>query len=830
VNFHYQRVLTLLLTPLLLLGLVACDSDDGVTDVVVDARGVVAVTQNTANLTTTNSAIIAANLVDTLETEEQQFTILAPINSAYNDLPDGATTRLLQGGNQELLRKLLGYHVISERVTADQLRPGATFTTFGGASLTLPEGFEVVTPDLEAENGLVHGINMVLAGNLDVTDRLVVDGYLTTDDAVSAAELDDDLQAAGPFTIFAPINDAYDALPEGALDVLLDVDHNDGLLEKVLGFHVVPGRITASQVTPGATFTTLEGSTITIGQDFTVVESSSAANGIVHGITQVQTANLDITDQLALRSISSLDAALTASRLDDDLQTDGPFTLFAPTNDALAGVTLTDTTLRRNVLRFHVVPGRITADQLTPGARLTTIAGTELEVSVEQGRTFVDGVAVGEMAIGASNGLIYTLDGVLTDDLNAFDLIRVRGFSTTATRLQAAGLDDDLATLTGFTLFAPTNTAFSSVIGADTLAAARNATGLLAEVLQYHVVPQRLTLSQLTNGQTLTTLAGETLTIRVSGDSVLVNNTLVGAGNLRASNGIVHTLNGVLTGSLELPETARLLGLRSLTGALRQAGLISTLEDDGPFTLFAPTNAGFGKVAADTLLSDEQDEVLGRVLRYHVVRGRILAENITDGQTVTALDGTTLTFQVNDAGDVSVNRVPLARADVMSSNGVVHTIDDVLTDNLNIVPLTLVRGLTAFPLAVEETGLDSRLDGAGPFTVFAPTDAAFDSLIVADSDSTLTLRGLLGRSGTADVLRYHVLNGRTFASQLVDGQELMTLEGSMLTVRITGSGTGQVIRLISETEGNVATLTRRDLRAANGVVHFIDRVLIPSDN
>jgi transforming growth factor-beta-induced protein len=193
------------------------------------------------------------------------------------------------------------------------------------------------------------------------------------------------------------------------------------------------------------------------------------------------------------------------------------------------------------------------------------------------------------------------------------------------------------------------------------------------------------------------------------------------------------------------------------------------------------------------------------------VPGRILAADLTEGATVTTVEGGTLTIRLG--GGARVNGAAIIATDIEASNGVVHLIDAVLTDHLDLVDVAVLNGFDALVAAVAAAGLVDALrsdNGGAGFTVFAPTDAAFAALGTAPSDP----------DALAQVLLYHVVPGTALSGSLSDGQTLATLQGGTLTVALGGGVTVQG-------DSNAAGVVAADVRAANGVVHAIDTVLIP---
>ena len=254
--------------------------------------------------------------------------------------------------------------------------------------------------------------------------------------------------------------------------------------------------------------------------------------------------------------------------------------------------------------------------------------------------------------------------------------------------------------------------------------------------------------------------------------------------------------------------------LSTLVTAITAANLGATLSGPGPFTVFAPVNSAFDAVPADQLarlLETGNVAILSKLLRYHVVPGRVLAADLTEGQTVTTVEGTTL--RITLAGGARVNNARITTTDIRTGNGVVHLIDGVLTQSLDVVDVATIRGFSSLVGAVRTAGLENAVRGNGAgqgITVFAPTNAAFTALGALPANPALTA-----------VLTYHVVNGRALASTLSNNQNLTTLQGGLVRVL-----TGPPLRLLGI--GNTVNVTATDIVAKNGVIHVIDAVLRPT--
>jgi transforming growth factor-beta-induced protein len=270
-----------------------------------------------------------------------------------------------------------------------------------------------------------------------------------------------------------------------------------------------------------------------------------------------------------------------------------------------------------------------------------------------------------------------------TDDIVDI-VVSTAAVSTLEAAVVAANLTGPLQGAGPFTVFAPRNEAFDA-LGAEVVQALLESENLdlLTSVLGYHVVPGVAARStSLTNGQTVTTLQGQTLSIGVSGSTVTVNGATVIAADIEATNGIIHLIDEVLVPEVDIVDVAVLNGFPTLVDLVRTAGLEATLRSDNGgagFTVFAPTEAAFAALSAVP-----SGQALVDVLTYHVVPATVPSSALSNGQVVTTVEGST--FTVNLGGSVTITdgsgeTVDVIVTDVPATNGVVHVIDAVILPN-----------------------------------------------------------------------------------------------------------------------------------------------------
>ncbi|HSC78973.1 MAG TPA: fasciclin domain-containing protein [Chitinolyticbacter sp.] len=282
-----------------------------------------------------------------------------------------------------------------------------------------------------------------------------------------------------------------------------------------------------------------------------------------------------------------------------------------------------------------------------------------------------------------------------------------------------------------------------------------------------------------------------------------------------------------------LAEVAQSNGFTALTAAATKAGLVSTLTNaNASLTVFAPTNAAFNTLATQLGFADATALVnalpasdLASILSYHVLPSRRSAADIAAGGSTQATAytyaGAPATLAVNTSGGVALTDAVLTSArvttaDVPASNGVVHAIDKVLVPPgvLNIVQMAQANpAFSTLVGAVVTANLQGTLSGAGPFTVFAPTNDAFSAI-------SSTVAGLTTQQLTT-VLTYHVLGSQVLAAQVPFGTPVTTLSGQNITVNASPLS-------ITDTTTTPAPIVATDVRASNGVIHVISKVLIPT--
>lgn len=550
--------------------------------------------------------------------------------------------------------------------------------------------------------------------------------------AIETAGLATTLKEPGPYTVFAPSNAAFENLPDGVLQDLLD---NPDILEQVLLYHVVSGKVMSEQVTTGSVPTLLngqsldivvDGTTITLnGLSTVVAKDAEASNGVVHIINEVlipPTIELpkdNIVEIVSAKEeLSTLEEALTLfPDLINTLSSDGTLTVFAPTNDAFDALlqSIGQTELSnvpesviRNLLEYHVIStAAIMSSDLSNGATATTVSGEDVTVEINSNGIFISGAMVTTADIEASNGIIHIVDAVMINpsiEPIVGTIVAPAYFSKDFTILITAVLAADPSILTtllgdgpssnGMTLFAPTNDAFSAA-GITELPPRET----LNAVLTYHVIDGTVMAADLpatsSSAAEITTLGGIFYLSNKGGDAgVYINgSTQVVTTDIEASNGVTHVINRtLLSPSMNIVEIAQSFDPDEFTqlvaAVARTSGedpdLLAALSGEGKYTVFAPTDAAFIALLNSNddwnSINDVPLDVLTKVLLHHVIEmPRVFSTDLQSGLATTMNGNITIDAEAGTITDGSGATANLTTVlDGLATNGVIHVIDKVL--------------------------------------------------------------------------------------------------------------------------------------------------------
>lgn len=752
------------------------------------------------------------------------------------------------------------------------------------------------------------------------------------------------LKEIGPFTVFVSSNNAIKNFL-GSLGEeyksLEDFDTPEGkaILATILKYHIVVGKtLPSTDLKDKMVLTTSQGENLTLKindeifiDDATDTDAKvtkpdfKASNGIVHIIDKVLVPKevLDLLQKPLPNIVEIIQSKTELSQLvkvvlqaDPELAKilteEGPFTVFAPTNEAVTAMfqifgaeykTLEDfddpeeMALLAKIIRYNLISGTaVLSKDLDEGTALTTMQGEDLTVRLSDGLSIVDATEtyakLSNADITANNGVVHITDKVLIpqevlDELNKptqniVELVQANpqlSLLIKAVLLADPGLVSILGDNGSFTVFAATNTAVTAmfqIFGADYKSLDDFDTpekkAHLAKIIRYNLISGTAnTTKELTDRKTLNTMQGENITVSLSNGLAISDATdfdaKVAQADILATNGVIHIMDKVLIPQevldqlkkptqniVKLIQADPQLKLMGQAVLLADSRLVGTLRGNGPFTVFAATDqvlTDLFDVLGDDYnsLADfdtpEDKALLAKIIRYNLISGSAATTNeLTDGIALNTMQGENIVVSLSNGlafGDATEVDARVTQEDILATNGVIHYVDKVLIPQevLNILAtpkpsiIELVQTNPELSLLVKaviqsDSQLLDILNGEGPFTVFAPTNQAITEFLgslgfrytkIEDFDTPQEKEFL------AKALSYYAVTGTAFYTKnLTEGLSLTTIHGDALVVHKNGS-----LVYLADASDTDAKIISANYAASNGVLHIVDKVLLPQE-
>ena len=399
-------------------------------------------------------------------------------------------------------------------------------------------------------------------------------------------------------------------------------------------------------------------------------------------------------------------------------------------------------------------------------------------------------------------------------------------FSILVEALTKTNLVDVLDGETMYTVFAPTNEAFGLLLDDLGISSLDDIpTEDLKSVLLYHVLGGKMNSSALTTGYYSSMSEKEDgyyYSIYFNKDNLKLNGSAtVVSVDVMADNGVIHVLDHVITPPSVVDHAIANPSLSSLTAAVVKAELASTLDDENAnFTVFAPTDDAFATFLSEInmTLDDLTKETLTPILLYHVLDGFIPAQLVESGYVNTLSMAhdyyVSLKIDADNSGVMLNSMSNVVLTDVVATNGIIHVIDEVITPPTVVDIAIQNSNFSILVDAVLKAELAETLSGDGPFTVFAPTNTAFETLF-----SNLGISGIsdLTKEELTPILLAHVVNGNVQSGVLTSG--------SVNTLNVNKSIEIDVSNGV--TIDDAINVILADIQGGNGVVHVIDYVIVP---
>jgi len=520
-------------------------------------------------------------------------------------------------------------------------------------------------------------------------------------EALLKADLVSTLDGAGTFTVFAPTNDAFEAL-FSSLGISGIDDLTADALTPILLYHVLGEKNTSTMFSDGYynSLSPAQGRTlsmyigtfngVSINGSATVTSADiEASNGVIHVIDAVLMPPTVVDLAVQNGNFETLVAAVVGAGLAETLSSDeGTFTVFAPTDDAFAALGGNVPEDLSPILLYHVLGSPVYSDEISSGiVKSLNESDSEIIMEVSDMGVMLNGSAkVVATDIVGTNGVIHVIDQVILPISNGSILDAAMGledFSSLVAALAKANLASTFMMDGAYTVFAPTNAAFAAFLEANSLSFEDLTAEALAPILKYHVLASEVMSSSIATGYVNTIYEAQegravTLYVELDGGVMLNGSVNVTTADVETSNGVIHVIDGVLSPTSVVDIALNNSSFTQLVEAVVKAGLAETLSASGPFTIFAPTDDAFAQLYADLGVSGIEEisaETLIPILQYHVVAGNVLSSDLSEGD-VDTLNGK---ISISLSGPVSINgSSEVIATDIQGTNGVVHVIDEVL--------------------------------------------------------------------------------------------------------------------------------------------------------
>ncbi|XP_061558031.1 periostin-like [Phycodurus eques] len=513
------------------------------------------------------------------------------------------------------------------------------------------------------------------------------------------------------------------------------------------------------------------------------------------------------------------------SKLREEIEGRGSFTVFAPSDDAWDQL---DQSVRSalvsnvnkelyNALRFHMLNSRLLTKDMKDGMTVTsTYSDMGLHVNhYSNGVVTVNCARIVHANQVATNGVVHVIDRVITAVTNT-----IKGFLDVEDELAsfsaaalASGVMDKLDGPGHYTLFAPTNAAFDR-LGPGHLERLMGDKDVIAALVNYHLLKSVQCSEAIMAGSVYETEEGSTVEVGCDGDSVTVDGVkMVLKKDVVATNGVIHLIDQVLVPN-SAKDVMELIGTGQSTfrDMVSELGLASALGPKTEYTVLAPLNSAF----TNEVMATDQT-LLRYLLENHMLKLKVTLNELYNGQLLETLAGKLLRVFVYRTA-VCIENACMVRGSKQGSNGVLHLIRTIIrpSERTTYDILKADGRFKIFLSLMETADLTDLLKQEGSFTVFAPSDEAFADL---DKDDMRLLKSDLTALRT--ILLYHVGQGVFINGGLEGGVTnlLKTLQGRNL----------QVLSVNNSVHVNSVNVPDSDLMATNGVIHVVNNLLYPAD-
>ncbi|XP_048840084.1 periostin-like isoform X2 [Brienomyrus brachyistius] len=513
------------------------------------------------------------------------------------------------------------------------------------------------------------------------------------------------------------------------------------------------------------------------------------------------------------------------SKLKEEIEGPGSYTMFAPSNDAwdllepdLRNALVSNINIELyNALRYHMANGRLLTKDLRNGLKISSAYnGQSLYVNhYSNGVVTINCARIVHGNQVATNGVVHVIDRVISSVSNTIKEVIEDDddLSSLSAVALASGMLDTLGQSGHFTLFAPTNKAFEK-LDRGALTRIMNNKSVVEALMKFHLLDTMLCSEAIMFGTSYETMEGHNIEIGCDGESLTINGIkMVLKKDIVTTNGVIYLIDQVL-----MPDSAKLVieligQSQSVFGDLvSQTGLAAAMKPDVEYTALAPLNGVF----TDEVMTMDQ-RLLKVILENHILKKKVTLSQLYNGQLLETLGGKFLRVFIYRTS-VCIENACMVRGSKEGSNGALHLMATLIKPaKISIYESLINDGRFKIFLSLMETaGLTELLHQDGGYTVFAPTDDAFDGLTKEDFALLSSDHNVL-----RTILLYHFSNGTFINGGLERGVTnlLKTIQGKNL----------QVLSVNNSILVNSINVPDNDLMASNGVIHIVKTLLYPAD-
>ncbi|XP_062392406.1 periostin [Sardina pilchardus] len=526
---------------------------------------------------------------------------------------------------------------------------------------------------------------------------------------------------------------------------------------------------------------------------------------------------------LGLVGATSTQRYADISSLRAEIEGRGSFTFFAPSNDAW---NLVDASLKaklegsvdvelKNALHYHMTNKRLVTKDLKNDLTLKSMHNSHgLRINhYSNGVVTVNCARIIHGNQVSTNGVVHVIDRVLTlvEDTIHNVLDKDEDLSSLRTVAEVSGLMDTLKKPGQYTLFAPTNAAFDKIEG-DVMERLMSDTTVLQALLQYHLLSSVQCAEAIMAGSVYETMEGSTIEIGCDGDSLTVNGIkMVLKKDIVTTNGVIHLIDQVL-----IPNAAKLVmelvSESTFKDMVSELGLAAAMQPETEYTLLAPLNGAFSE---EVMAMDQR--LLKIILENHILKLKVSLSELYNGQELETMGGKLLRVFIYRTA-VCIENACMVRGSKEGSNGALHLMRSIIKppDSTMFDVLVADGRFKIFLSLMDTAGLIELLKQTGAYTLFAPTDDAFE--VLSEEDMTLLTSD---PNALRTILLYHFSNGVFINGGLEGGVTnlLKTIQGNNL----------QLLSVNNSIHVNSIDVPDNDIMASNGVVHVVKTLLYPGD-